>query len=230
MASRSAQTPKKEAKVPDDKPGQESVPITSMKGAVSYQRVSTKGQDFPRQKRARDKWLAKHPEYELLTTKRDLMSGRKKNRFEWFIHDPKKFPPGTVLLVEDINRFSRMEVEDGIRELLGIFVRGLAIAVCPYEDDEFSDWESLGVITSLNRGGKKIFEELERARRESERKRERRVDARDRKYEAIREATSTRRLSPGANQKRPGRSRSRWIWTPRATTAAASSNPTSTGR
>ena len=55
-------------------------------GVVSYQRVSTKGQDFPQQKRARDKWLAKHPEYELLMMKEDLMSGRKKNRFDWFIN------------------------------------------------------------------------------------------------------------------------------------------------
>ena len=30
-------------------------------GVVSYQRVSTKGQDFPRQNRARDKWLAQAP-------------------------------------------------------------------------------------------------------------------------------------------------------------------------
>ena len=193
MTSRSAKTPENGEKLPATE--------VAAKGVVSYQRVSTKGQDFPRQKRARDKWLAKHPEYELLTTKRDLMSGRKKNRFEWFINDPKKFPPGTVLLVEDIDRFSRMEVEDGNRELLGNFDRGLAIAVCPYEDDEFSDWERLGVITSLNRGGKKIFEELERARRESERKRERRVDARDRKYEAIREGNLNAAFKPRGKSK-----------------------------
>ena len=110
MASCSAQTPKKEAKIPDDKPGQESVPITSMKGAVSYQRVSTKGQDFPRQKRARDKWLANHPEYVLLETKAVHTSGRKKNRFDWFINNPKKYPAGTVLLVEDSDRLSLIHI------------------------------------------------------------------------------------------------------------------------
>ena len=104
------------------------------KGVVSYQRVSTKGQEFPRHKQARDQWLAKHPEYELLTTKRDLMSGRKENRFAWLIDDPKKFPADTVLLVKDIDRFSRMEVEQGIRQLFAMFDRGLGIAVCPYFD------------------------------------------------------------------------------------------------
>ena len=79
-----------------------------MKGAVSYQRVSTAGQDFPRQKRARDKWLAKHPEYELLETKAVHTSGRKKNRFDWLINDPVKYPAGKVLLIEDIDQFSRM--------------------------------------------------------------------------------------------------------------------------
>ena len=81
------------------------------KGVVSYQRVSTKGQDFPRQKCARDKWLANHPEYVLLETKAVHTSGRKKSRFDWLINSPKKYPAGTVLLVEDIDRFSRMEVE-----------------------------------------------------------------------------------------------------------------------
>lgn len=71
---------------------------------------------FPRQKKARDQWLANHPEFELIDTRQDEMSGRKKDRFKWFIENPAKYPPGTVLLVEDIDRFSRMEVEDGIRE------------------------------------------------------------------------------------------------------------------
>ena len=171
------------------------------KGAVSYQRVSTKGQDFPRQKRARDKWLANHPEYVLLETKAVHTSGRKKNRFDWFINNPKKYPAGTVLPVEDIDRFSRMEVEDGIRELLAMFDRGLAIAVCPYEDDRYSDWERLGVITSFNKGGKDVFAALERARQESERKRQRRIDARDRKYEAIREGRLNDAFKPRGKSK-----------------------------
>ena len=63
-------------------------------------------------------------------------SGRKRNRFDWFINGG--YAPGTVLLVEDIVRFSRMEVDAGICELLAIFDKGLAIAVCPYEDDDYS--------------------------------------------------------------------------------------------
>ena len=86
---------------------------------------------FPRQKKARDQWLANHPDFELIETLQVEMSGRKKDRFEWFIKDPAKYPPGTVLLVEDIDRFSRMEVEEGIRELLAIFDASLGIDVCP---------------------------------------------------------------------------------------------------
>jgi hypothetical protein len=40
------------------------------------------------------------------------------------IDDEEKYPINKVLLVEDIDRFSCMEVEDGIRELLAIFDRG----------------------------------------------------------------------------------------------------------
>ena len=98
MASRSDKAPENGKKLPATK--------VAARGVVSYQRVSTKGQEFPRQKQARDQWLAKHPEYELLTTKRDLMSGRKEYRFVWLIDDRAQFPVGTVLLVEDIDRFS----------------------------------------------------------------------------------------------------------------------------
>ena len=192
MPSRSAQTPKEEGKLP------------AAKLAVSYQRVSTKGQEFPRQKRARDQWLAKHPEYELLDTVEDQISGRKKNRFDWFIEHPETYPPGTVLLVEDIDRFSRMEVEDGIRQLLAIFDAGLGIAVCPYEEDDSSVWDRIGkdgVITSLNKGGQEIVRELERARRESERKRERSIGARDEKWAAIREGNLSAAFQPRGKRK-----------------------------
>ncbi len=91
------------------------VKLPANKLAVLYQRVSTPEQDHSRQKRARDKWLANHPEFTLLDTKQVKLSGRKKNRFQWFIKNPAKYPPGTVLLVEEIDRFSRMEVVDGIR-------------------------------------------------------------------------------------------------------------------
>lgn len=178
----------------------EGLKLPAQKVAVSYQRVSTTDQDHYRQKRARDKWLAKHPEYELLETRAVHMSGRKKNRFDWLIKDPVKYPAGTVLLVEDIDRFSRMEVEDGIRELLAMFDRGLGIAVCPYEDDAYSDWELLGVITSFNRGGKTVFAALERARHESERKRERRLGGYDKKWDAIAEGNFSAAFTPRTSQ------------------------------
>jgi DNA invertase Pin-like site-specific DNA recombinase len=187
LGTLSPETQKKEVKVPANKL------------AVSYQRVSTKGQVFPRQKKARDQWLANHPEFELIETLEEKMSGRKKDRFEWFIKNPVKYPPGTVLLVEDIDRFSRMEVEEGIRELLAIFDAGLGIAVCPYEDDD--TWNRLGIITDLNTGGEEILRELKRARRESERKRERRLGAVDEKWEAIREGNLSKAFKPRGKSK-----------------------------
>ena len=173
--------------------------------AISYQRVSTSAQTeetksgLTRQKRARDQWLAANPDYRLADTVEVAISGRKRNRFDWFTNGD--YPPGTVLLVEDIDRFSRMEVEAGIRELLAIFDKGLAIAVCPYEDDDYSVWNRLGIITSLNRGGQEIVRELERARRESERKRERRLGAVDKKYEAIREGNLNAAFKPRGKSK-----------------------------
>ena len=173
--------------------------LPANKLAVSYQRVSTPEQDHSRQKRARDKWLANHPEFTLLDTKKVKLSGRKKDRFKWFIEDPDKYPPGTVLLVEDIDRFSRMEVDDGIRELYKIFDAGLGIAICPYEDDK--TWNQLGIITDLNTGGEEILRELKRARRESERKRERRLGAVDDKWEAIREGNLSKAFKPRGKSK-----------------------------
>ena len=173
--------------------------------AISYQRVSTTSQTeetksgLARQKRARDQWLAAHPEYQLEDTIEVAISGRKKNRFDWFINGG--YPPGTVLLVEDIDRLSRMEVDAGIRELLAIFDKGLAIAVCPYEDDEYSVWNQLEVIADFNRGGEEIVRELQRARRESERKRERRLGAVDKKYEAIREGNLNEAFKPRGKSK-----------------------------
>ena len=176
--------------------------LPANKLAVSYQRVSTKGQVFPRQKKARDQWLANHPEFELIETLQVEMSGRKKDRFNWFIKNPAKYPPGTVLLVEDIDRFSRMEVDDGIRELYKIFDAGLGIAVCPYEDDEDRVWNRIGIITNLNRDAAEVIvRELNRARRESERKRERRLGAVDEKWEAIREGNLSKAFKPRGKSK-----------------------------
>ena len=203
LSPRSAQTPKKGAKVPAGQAAQDGG--AAKKLAISYQRVSTTAQTeetksgLARQKRARDNWLAANPEFTLEDTVEVAISGRKKNRFDWFTNGG--YPAGTVLLVEDIDRFSRMEVEDGVRELLAIFDKGLAVAVCPYEDDDYSVWNRLGIITSLNRGGQEIVRELERAYRESERKRERRLGAVDRKYEAIREGNLNAAFKPRGKSK-----------------------------
>ena len=143
--------------------------------------------------------MAANPEYKLHETKSVAISGRKRGRFDWFING--NYPPGTVLLVEDIDRFSRMEVESGIRELLAIFDAGLAIAVCPYENDEESIWPRLGIITSLNKGGEEIVRELNRARRESDRKRERTLGAIDEKWAAIRAGNLSAAFKPRGKSK-----------------------------
>ena len=184
MPSRSAQTPKNEGKLP------------ALKLAVSYQRVSTKGQEHDRQKQARDRWLAKNPEYTLLHTETVHISGRKKNRFDWLIDNPDTYPAGTVLLVEDIDRFSRMNVTASLEELIALWKRGIGIAVCPYEDDPLSIWNRLGVITDLDNGGDVIVSELQRARRESDTKRARSIGARDKKWTAIREGNLSAAFQP----------------------------------
>ena len=84
MERLSAEAPKKEGK------------LLGQKLAVSYQRVSTPAQTeedksgLGRQKQARDQWLAANPEYKLIDTVEVAISGRKKNRFEWFINDREK--------------------------------------------------------------------------------------------------------------------------------------------
>ena len=208
--------------------------MAAKKLAISYQRVSTTAQTeetksgLARQKRARDNWLAANPEFTLEDTVEVAISGRKRNRFDWFINGG--YAPGTVLLVEDIDRFSRMEVDAGIRELLAIFDKGLAIAVCPYEDDDYSVWNRLGIITDLNRGGQEIVRELDRAHRESERKRERRLGAVDRKYEAIREGNLNAAFKPRGKSK-TARTFPFWVeLDPKGNDGRGKFEPTSTGR
>lgn len=67
--------------------------------------------------------------------------------------------------------------------------------------DEYSVWSRLGIITSLNKGGQEIVRELERARRESERKRERCLGAVDDKWEAIREGNLSKAFKPRGKSK-----------------------------
>ena len=69
------------------------------------------------------------------------------------------------MVVEDIDRFSRLGITDATRLLLSLFDNGLAIAVV---GDPFNGQ----VIESLDKLGKEIVSEFARARRESDRKRD----------------------------------------------------------
>ena len=131
-------------------------------------RVSTQGQTTERQERALEEWMADHPEYELQDRRVDKQSGRNLNRLDWFINGG--YPNGTVLVVEDIDRFSRLGVTDGVDLLFELWRAGLTIAVvgAPFEGE---------VIKDLDKKGEEIIRELNRARRESDRKRDKSNDA-----------------------------------------------------
>ena len=131
-------------------------------------RVSTQGQTTERQERALLEWMANHPEYELQDTKVDKQSGRNLNRLDWFING--KYPDGTVLVVEDVDRFSRLGVTDGVDLLFRLWRKGLTIAVV---GDPFNG----EVLKDLDDKGEEIIRELKRARRESDRKRDRSEDS-----------------------------------------------------
>ena len=136
--------------------------------AVSYMRVSTQGQTTERQERALEEWMADHPEYELQDRKVDKRSGRDLNRLDWFING--EYPLGTVLVVEDVDRFSRLGVTDGVDLLFDLWRKGLTIAVVG--DPFYGE-----VLRDLDDKGEEIIRELKRARRESDRKRDKSNDA-----------------------------------------------------
>ena len=136
--------------------------------AVSYMRVSTQGQTTERQERALEEWMADHPEYELQDRKVDKRSGRDLNRLDWFINGG--YPLGTVLVVEDVDRFSRLGVTDGVDLLFDLWRKGLTIAVVG--DPFYGE-----VLRDLDDKGEEIIRELKRARRESDRKRDKSNDA-----------------------------------------------------
>ena len=131
-------------------------------------RVSTQGQTTERQEHSLKEWMAEHPEYELQDTKVDKQSGRNLNRLDWFINGG--YPNGTVLVVEDIDRFSRLGVTDGVDLLFELWRAGLTIAVvgAPFDGE---------VLKDLDKKGEEIIRELNRARRESDRKRDKSNDA-----------------------------------------------------
>tara|TARA_A100001388_G_scaffold233121_1_gene185974 strand:+ start:381 stop:887 length:507 start_codon:yes stop_codon:yes gene_type:complete len=131
-------------------------------------RVSTQGQTTERQERALEEWMADHPEYELQDRKVDKRSGRDLNRLDWFINGG--YPLGTVLVVEDVDRFSRLGVTDGVDLLFDLWRKGLTIAVVG--DPFYGE-----VLRDLDDKGEEIIRELKRARRESDRKRDKSNDA-----------------------------------------------------
>ena len=198
MASRSDKTPENGEKLPATK--------VAAKKLVSYQRVSTKdGRDKIRSGKAEAGQGSMAGEASLNTTarrtvERDLMSGRKKNRFDWFINGG--YAPGTVLLVEDIDRFSRMEVEDGDPRAAGDLRQRSGRCRLPIRGRRLQRLEPARHHHQPQpRRPRNRPPELEKSRRESERKRERRLGARDRKYEAIREGNLNAAFKPRGKSK-----------------------------
>mgnify|MGYP000385428923 CR=1 FL=1 len=112
--------------------------------------------------------MADHPEYELQDRKVDKRSGRDLNRLDWFINGG--YPLGTVLVVEDVDRFSRLGVTDGVDLLFDLWRKGLTIAVVG--DPFYGE-----VLRDLDDKGEEIIRELKRAGRESDRKRDKSNDA-----------------------------------------------------
>jgi len=106
--------------------------------AISYSRVSTgKQAELDRSGEERQeleiaRWLRDHPDYELDRAVRDVVSGAKAGRFEWFINELEqgRLPPGTCLVVEKMSRLGREGMTDTIRTLLRIFDAGGSIACC----------------------------------------------------------------------------------------------------
>ena len=82
-----------------------------LKTAVSYKRVSTPDQKLYRQDKALKEWLAAHPEYkeDVDAAVEENKSGRLTGRLDWFLK--KGYPRGTVLIVENMDRFSRLQLD-----------------------------------------------------------------------------------------------------------------------
>ena len=137
-----------------------------LKTAVSYKRVSTPDQKLYRQDVALREWLAAHPEYkeDVKAAVQEKKSGRLTGRLDWFLK--KGYPRGTVLVVENMDLFSRMQLDEGIDLLRTMFSRGYGFAICGRK------WEG-EILTTFNKRGKEIIDELLRARDESDRKKER---------------------------------------------------------
>jgi hypothetical protein len=119
-------------------------PVAAVHLAWSYQRTSTTRQahedrsGMGRQEEALARWLADHPEYQLQDSLVDAGvsastgANRKKGALGRFIAaaEAGHVPPGSVLIVESLTRFSREEELDVVETLLSQFWnRGLGLAV-----------------------------------------------------------------------------------------------------
>ena len=115
--------------------------------AWSYQRTSTTKQagadksGMDRQEQALTDWLASHPDYQLAEALVDagVSGGKGRNRTKGalarFIAGgrDKTIPPGSVLVVESLSRFSREVATSTLRTLLNdVWGQGLGIAFCAY--------------------------------------------------------------------------------------------------
>ena len=115
--------------------------------AWSYQRTSTSKQagadksGMDRQEQALTDWLASHPDYQLAEALVDagVSGGKGRNRTKGalarFIAGgrDKTIPPGSVLVVESLSRFSREVATSTLRTLLNdVWGQGLGIAFCAY--------------------------------------------------------------------------------------------------
>ena len=106
--------------------------------AISYSRVSTGKQaeqdrsGEERQELEIAKWLRDHTGYELDRAVRDVVSGAKAGRFEWFINELEqgRLPPGTCLVVEKMSRLGREGMTDTLRTLWRFFDAGGSLACC----------------------------------------------------------------------------------------------------
>ena len=106
--------------------------ILEKRPAVSYFRVSTKGQadeeksGLDRQDEAvNEYWIGRYgDQYEIIDKVSDLgVSGAKQGRFDWFVTELQKgeYEPGTLLLVERVSRFGRMKTSPTIVQLQEIW-------------------------------------------------------------------------------------------------------------
>ena len=181
--------------MPPTKTPKKSDQAVGTKWAVSYKRVSTKDQKLYRQDKALKEWLADHPEYreDVDAAVEDNKSGRLTGRLDWFLQ--KGYPRGTVLVVENMDRFSRLQLDEGIDLLRTMFSRGYGLAICGRK------WDG-EILTTFNKRGKEIIDELLRARDESDRKKERADEAVERRRDNIREGNLSGGFKKRGDRKR----------------------------